>query len=41
MAEGLDLNERYDKEVQLMAKHFNFDLDIVQECFENQESGSA
>jgi hypothetical protein len=34
MAEGLDPNERYDKEVQLMAKHFNFDLDIVQECFE-------
>ena len=35
MDQEMDLNERYDKDVQKMAEHFDFDLDIVQECYEH------
>ena len=35
MDQEMDLNERYDKDVQKMASHFDFDLDLVQECYEH------
>ena len=34
MAEDLKIKEPYDNKVRLMAEKFNFDLSIVQECFE-------
>ena len=35
MDQEMDLNERYDKDVQKLAGHFDFDLDLVQECYEH------
>lgn len=34
MAEDLEMEEPYDNKVRLMAEKFNFDISIVQECFE-------
>ena len=34
MAEDLEMEEPYDNKVRLMAGKFNFDISIVQECFE-------